>query len=431
MSRACRRTVPAALLACWAALGPLAHASGFAIFEQGARGMGLAGAYVAQSQDPSAIFHNAAGIAFLKGSRIYFGATLIHPDSKFSGANPFPGDGVSERSNAGVTIPPAFDYSRQLTPRLVVGVGLHVPYGLSTRWANRDSSFSGRFVSKRAQVRSLSINPTLAYKLADRLAVGGGLDVRVSKVELERNVPVVDPFSFRVKDAAAVALSSGNELALGFNLGVLAKPTENLALGIAYRHKVKTDFGGRADFTPIATGSAQLDALVAQRLPAGSVPVTTRITFPALLTIGVEYHWGEWLLAADVDFHQWSSFDTLPLDFEGRSDLGSVVEENYKNSQIYRIGAERRLSERWTLRGGYFFDRSPAPAASVGPILPDASRHCASLGASWSRGRLRVEAANWLLFFKERSTEGQNHDGYNGSYRSFAELFSLSIGLSF
>jgi len=45
---------------------PAASAAGFAIFEQGARGMGFAGAFTAQS-DPSAIFHNAAGIAFLTG----------------------------------------------------------------------------------------------------------------------------------------------------------------------------------------------------------------------------------------------------------------------------------------------------------------------------------------------------------------------------
>src|SRR4029450_2618259 len=56
-----------------------AGAAGFAIFEQGARGMGFAGAFTAQTTDPSAIFHNAAGIAFLKGKHFYFGGALIAP----------------------------------------------------------------------------------------------------------------------------------------------------------------------------------------------------------------------------------------------------------------------------------------------------------------------------------------------------------------
>ena len=53
-------------------------AAGFTIFEQGARGMGFAGAFTAQS-DPSAIFHNAAGIAFLTGRQAYAGGTIIAP----------------------------------------------------------------------------------------------------------------------------------------------------------------------------------------------------------------------------------------------------------------------------------------------------------------------------------------------------------------
>src|SRR5713226_3562321 len=102
------RALAAALAAC--ILGPApAHAAGFAIFEQGARGMGFAGAFTAQASDPSAIFHNAAGIAFLKGKQIHLGATLIAPKSDFTGADPFPGSTVTEKGNPGIIVPPVFD----------------------------------------------------------------------------------------------------------------------------------------------------------------------------------------------------------------------------------------------------------------------------------------------------------------------------------
>ena len=58
--------------------------------------MGFAGAFTAQANDPSAIFHNAAGIAFLKGKQFYIGGTLIHPSTTFTGADPFPGASVTE-----------------------------------------------------------------------------------------------------------------------------------------------------------------------------------------------------------------------------------------------------------------------------------------------------------------------------------------------
>ena len=427
-----RRTARAVVLAAVASLpAPLGWASGFAIFEQGARGMGFAGAYTSQTEDPSAIFHNAAGIAFLKGRQLYFGATLIHPDSEFEGENPFPGVGVREQGDAGVTIPPAFDYSHQWSERLAFGLGLHVPFGLRTRWQNADTTFTGRFLSRRAEVRSLSLNPTVAYKLADRLAIGAGVDVRFSTVELDRNAGVINPFTQRVVDAALVELKSDTATSFGFNLGVLAKPVENLSVGFAYRHKVKTDFDGSADFTLLPTGNSQLDAVVKLRLPSGPTPVTTRITFPALFSIGASYKWNDWTLAVQADFQQWSSFDTLPLDFPERPELSTTIEEQYGNSQIYRAGVERRLNERFTLRGGYYYDKNPAPAESVSPLLPDADRHGLAAGATWRSGRWRVEAANWFLLFKQRSTEGRNRDGYDGTYKSSAELFAISVGVSF
>lgn len=408
-----------------------AGAAGFAIFEQGARGMGFAGAFTAQTTDPSAIFHNAAGIAFLKGKHLYLGGTLIHPSADFIGAAPFPGEGLIERGDAGYIFPPAVDYTQQLSDRLTVGIGIHVPYGLRTSWENRDTTYTGRFVSKRAELNNYSINPTVAYKLADRLAVGGGLDIRLSNVGLERNVGIINPFTQRVVDAASVDLESDTNKGIGFNLGIVAKPTEDLSLGAAYRHKVKIDFTGQATFTLLPTGSTQLDGVIAQSLPSGAVPVTTSIEFPSLFTLGAAYAWNEWIFAVDIDFQQWSSFDSLPLTFEGLPDLSSVIEEDYENSRIYRVGAERRINDRWSVRGGYFYDETPSPPESVSPLLPDAARHGLAAGFSYESGRWRVDVANWYLIFKDRSTEGLNRDNYNGTYSSGAELFAVSFGYSF
>lgn len=407
-----------------------ARASGFAIFEQGANGMGFAGAFTAQS-DPSSIFHNPAGIAFLKGRHLYFGGTLIHPSSDFTGADPFPGAGVTETGDAGSIVPPAFDYTHQFSENLVLGFGVHLPYGLRTRWAERETTFTGRFISKDAELRSFSLNPTIAYKIEDRLAIGVGIDFRLSKVKLERNAAAINPFTFRAVDAAAVRLESGYNKGWGFDVGVLAKPTHNLSLGASYRHKIKTDFTGDATFTLLPTGNGQLDAAIAGRLPSGSVPVTTAIEFPSIFAIGVAYDWDTWTIAADVDFQQWSSFDTLPLTFEGRPDLSSVVEELYQNSRIYRFGVEKRLSERFALRGGYYFDETPSPVESVSPLLPDADRHGLAAGFTWRSGRFKVDVANWYLIFKERSTEGLQRDNYNGTWKNRAELFAVSFGYSF
>ena len=73
--------------------------------------MGFAGAYTAQSKDGSAIFHNAAGIAFLKDRQLYLGGTLISPSASFTGAEPFPGPTVTEEGDVGLLVPPNAYYT--------------------------------------------------------------------------------------------------------------------------------------------------------------------------------------------------------------------------------------------------------------------------------------------------------------------------------
>ena len=89
-SRWSRALVVPFTLAVLTAPAPL-RAAGFALFEHGGKGMGFAGAFTAQASDPSAIFHNPAGIAFLHGKQIYLGGTGVMPTWQFEGANPFPG----------------------------------------------------------------------------------------------------------------------------------------------------------------------------------------------------------------------------------------------------------------------------------------------------------------------------------------------------
>lgn len=420
----------AALLALSGLLPAPAQSAGFAIFEQGALGMGFAGAFTAQASDPSAIFHNAAGIAFLKGSQLYLGGTLIHPSTDFVGADPFPGEGSRASQAVGIMPVPAAYFTRQFSENTVFGVGLHVPFGLKTEWDDPDG-FSGRFITQLARLKGYSVNPTVGVKLADRLSVGAGLDIRFASVTLERRVPLIDPFTQTVVDVGQARLESNTATKLGFNLGLLARPSDSLSLGLSYRHRVHIEFTGDASFNQIPTGNAQLDARVAALLPAGQVPLTTAVEFPAILSAGVAYAWDDWRAEADVNWYQWSAFDRLVLNFESRPDLSQVIEEQYENVLQYRVGVERRLNDTWQVRGGYFYDKSPAPPQSVSPLLPDASRHGLALGGTWRSGALRLDGSLWGVLAPDRSTEGLSRDRFDGTYSSFALTLGLFLGYSF
>jgi long-chain fatty acid transport protein len=407
-----------------------ARAAGFALFEQGAKGMGFAGAFTAQASDPSAIFHNPAGIAFLRGKQLYLGGTAVMPSWQFDGTTPFPGEGVHETDSVSVLLPPAVYYSQQFSPRLAFGIGVDVPFGLKTQWADPDR-FSGRYISQKAALSGFAVNPTVALKLADRLAIGAGLDVRFSKVTLERRVPAVNPFTQKPVDAADERLVAGTDIGFGFDVGFLAKVSEDVSIGVSYRHKVTVDYSGSASFAPIPTGNAQLDARLLTVLPAESLGLLSSITFPAFASGGLAFHRGDWVLGADVNWYQWSSFQSIPVTFPDRPDLSGAISEEYTNSFQYRFGVERTLNDRWAVRGGYFWDETPAPPASVSPLLPDSDRNGFCLGASWTSGKWRVDAASWLVLAGDRSTEGLNRDGYQGTYKSSAFTLGVFLGYVF
>lgn len=423
-----RRTVVVLALA----LAPIpASAAGFALFEQGAKGLGFAGAFTAQASDPSAIFHNAAGLAFLNGTQVYAGATMVAPRFDFTGAAPFPGPTVTEESKSVFAFPPSFYVSHTFAGGLALGVGVNVPFGLQSSWKDPDR-YSGRYISTNAELKGFSVNPTVAYRLSDKVAIGAGLDVRLSSVVLERRVPVINPFTQAPFDAAAVNLTSDTATGFGFNVGLLARLTDRLSFGASYRHKVAVDFEGDAAFTLLSSGNAQLDQRVAALIPQGSLPVTTRIEFPAIASVGLAHRWDRWTVETDVNWYGWSSFDRLPITFEGRPDLSEEVVEDYEDTFQFRFGVQRLLGETWAARVGYFYDQTPSPVESVSPLLPDADRHGIAFGLGWDpAGPFHVDAGTWIILSPERSTDGVNRDAYNGTYKNSAVTIGLSIGYQF
>lgn len=82
-----------------------ASAAGFLIFEEGAKALGMGGAFTAQANDASAVFFNPAGICQIDGNSLYLGDTAIITNSDFAGVDPDPGYGVLEHTKTQVFTP--------------------------------------------------------------------------------------------------------------------------------------------------------------------------------------------------------------------------------------------------------------------------------------------------------------------------------------
>src|SRR3954469_26014532 len=157
--------------------GSTAWASGFQLIEQ--NGTNLGNAYAGQAalgEDASTVFTNPAGMTRLKGTHLSLGGAVIQLGTSFTDTGsigpatylrglpvppqiPLGGDG----GEAGSTTPvPSFYLSHGFNERVFAGIGVSVPFGLKTDW---DATWVGRFHAVTSDVKTININPSLAYKV--------------------------------------------------------------------------------------------------------------------------------------------------------------------------------------------------------------------------------------------------------------------------
>src|SRR5688572_4194157 len=210
------------------AIGALAstapmYAAGFSIFEQGSKAMGMAGAFTAQADDPSLLFHNAGGLAFVTEREVSTGFTWItSTEAEFDGANPFPGEGYHAEQEGLSEFPPHLYWVQPINDTWKFGLGINAPFGLTTSWENPEQ-FAGRFLSTKAALRAIDINPTIGWQITENFGLGLGAVARFSDVELNRNIGTINPFTQRVADVGRLSLESEFGNAYGFNVGILHK----------------------------------------------------------------------------------------------------------------------------------------------------------------------------------------------------------------
>ncbi|HEV8657154.1 MAG TPA: outer membrane protein transport protein [Thermoanaerobaculia bacterium] len=408
-------------------------ASGFSIFEQGAKATAMGGAFAATADDPSAIFYNVAGLAQQRRFTIFAGGTTINFANQFRGD---PNDeftsGATGQYRRHTFVPPNAYVTIPVGNSLTFGVGVMTPYGLRTNW---EDPWVGRFVSKDASIKVVSVEPALAWQTADgRFAIGAGAEYRRAHIILQRNnAPTgsgLNPFTGRIVDVANVYLNSDWDSAWGFNVGALFK-SDKFRIGASYRSDMDIDFKGDATFTQIPTGNAQLDAIVRAGLPPNQ-GIAATLPFPATAIVGLAV---TTIPNTDVEFDfthtTWSRFKTLDIVFAQTPRVNLSRPQLWNDTNSYRIGVNHAATPDWDVRFGLVYDENPQPVEAVSPLLPDADREGVSFGVGHHRGPWIIDGTVFVLHFKTRGTEGRSGEGFNGTYKTNATLLSFNLGYRF
>ena len=408
-----------------------AQASGFLIFEQGTKAMGMAGAFTAQADDPSALFHNAGGIAFQNKRDFYLGGTLVTGEADFKGAPPYPGNGVTEATEKLKELVPHFYWVEPINDRLSFGLGLNAPFGLSVEWADKDN-FTGRFISTRSALTAIDLNPSIGWKASDSFGIGIGVIARFTEVELinrQLAEPPLVPFPLEIAESK---LEGGMDQGYGFNIGVLHRYNNSFHWGFQYRSKMEVDYDGELTLTQIPTGIPPIDAALGAILPFGQkVGGKTAIEFPDIASLGFGFATSStsWL-ELDINWTGWSTFDSLVVEIDSPVLDDLELHQDWSDSMQYRLGFRFNTGPKMQWRLGYIYDETPQPDKTVSPLLPDANRNDFTFGWGYMAGRFNFDLALMYVKFDERTvTPGPDSEiPYFGTYNQDAWLLAASFG---
>ncbi|MFC1729903.1 OmpP1/FadL family transporter [candidate division KSB1 bacterium] len=383
-------------------------ASGFSIFEQGARAMGMSGAFAARANDLSAIFHNPAGLANLYGTHVQFGTSLIGVGPEFVQA------GTLIQANAvDQTFFPSTVYiGTRFNDRIVVAFGFYTPFGLGMKWNN---DWIGKHIIKEINLQTFNLNPVIAYEVTDQLNVGVGFQYMHAKADISRYA------AFLIPDATIEGDANG----FGFNAGIQYEANEKVTFGFVYRSEIELNVEGDATFTYAFNDPTSL-AVMRSQYPNSKAKLD--ITLPAMMFFGINYRPTDKLSTEfDINWTGWSSYKELAIKFDDPLLDDSISPKNWNNVYNYRFGLEYYYSDTWTLRCGGYFDDSPVDDEYLEPILPDSDRNGLTFGLGWSQGNMFVDAAYLHIFANDRATT-TSIVGFNGSYKNSSDLFGVTFG---
>lgn len=381
-------------------------AGGFSVDEQGAAAMGMANAFAAQADDSSALFYNPAGIAQLSGTRISLGTTLISPVTTFESRS----SGNSTETESALFYPPTLHLTHEIRPTVHAGVGIFVPFGLSTEWP---AAWEGRYLTTFSEINTTYINPNIAWSPRPGIHLAGGLTYVPSSVTLRNRLELTPS-----PDGDAEIEADGD--GWGYNLAVLAALPARNSLGISFRSAVKVDYTGDATFSPLGLSDG----------------VRSSITLPPMLTVGIAHHASDHLtFEADWQWVGWSTVDKITINFDDPAFPIADVEtpKNWRNSSSLRFGAERSFGKS-VLRGGYAYDMTPIPPETIDPSLPDSDKHTFAIGGGHHFGRATIDLAYMFILSKDRQVDNSLPTGgtpfdQRGKYST--RMHEVGIGLSY
>ncbi len=445
-----------------------AWAEGYQVNVLSAKQTGMGHVGTAMKLGAENIHFNPAGLVFLKEHvDLSVGISGIGAKAKYTR------DGYTARTDNPVSTPLYAYAGYKIYDNLAAGIGLTTPYGNALKWPKH---WAGADLIQDISLKAFVLQPTLSYKITDKLSIGAGVMLAVGNVKLSRALMSTADFQMIgalvgglpenmvspeekayitgiIRDTkvppASATLDGKAHVRAGFNIGILYDFSDKVSVGLSYRSRIKMKVKeGEAELNYANRTIEELMGVLGQKVPQLAVPKYDQGTFHAQLplpsntTLGVSYRPSDkWELALDLQYVGWNAYDSMNVYFN-EEELGIApikAKKDYKNTIIARVGAQYKTTDRLFLRAGVYFDQSPIREDNYNPETPGMNKLGMSVGCSFEPYRnLQIDFA--FLYIQGIARDGSYtsrnivtgmEEKFEGRYHSNALTFSWGLAYKF
>lgn len=404
-----------------------ALASGFQIGLSGQKNIGMGSTGTGLFLDQAAQFYNPGAFVFVQGNGIQGGVNMAIPRISFRAE----GGGAGQETLQNKNVFPFNGYAGySISEKFKVGVGAYTPFGSELHYGQ---GWTGRYTLTDIKLTSVYVQATASYALTPKLGIGAGLVVLAyGDVDLQRDVPLQSQNG----TTAHAQLTGKADHKVGYNVGIMYKPSDKLSFGASYRSAID------AHVDAGSIGLSNVPAAAASSFTATGFNVT--LPLPDVYSFGVGVHPSDKLtLAFDANLVRWSKYKSLDFNYTGGGLGGPAVTSsssirNYRDALALRIGGQYKVTSGLTVRAGTFYDFACVRDGYMTPETPDAGRVGVTAGFTYAFGeRFGIDGSFLFEDFRQRSQSqadlvaNNTTDRVAGTYKTTISVPGVGVYFKF
>jgi long-chain fatty acid transport protein len=247
--------------------------------------------------------------------------------------------------------------THSLAPDLKLGVGIGSNFGLAGKY---NDHWVGRYFGKQVALFGVSLLPSVAYRVNERLSIGASVNamygVLQTEVAVNNIVPGMPDGELRVDDRT---------WGWGANLGLLYELDEKTRFGVTYTSQVNLDFNPHTQFRNL--GPLLRRALAERNRLDTELDLGVKVPQSLQVSIVREVD-PRWTVLGSIAWQEWSKFGRVDIGVDGNDIKETAFDFN--NSWHAAVGAQYRYDDRQTFDFGIAYDQGFEDGGKVSPLMP-------------------------------------------------------------